>query len=97
MIKSAMAELDVDGSGEVDFTEFSAWWQRWAQKRTSAKQRSGLDGVIAEIVADVASVRLANVAYQIDFIFVSPYASCRRWTKQQPQAAEPRLTNKSWN
>ena len=54
VLKAAMAELDADGSGEIDFAEFSAWWTRWAQQSKSNKQRSGLDGVIAEIVADVA-------------------------------------------
>lgn len=99
-----MAELDADGSGEIDFTEFSAWWQRWAQQRTSAKQRSGLDGVISEIVADVASVserglphRRTNLHCHVDIMFVLPHASCRKLKNQRPQVAAPSLTNKSWN
>ena len=50
-----MAELDVDGSGEVDFGEFSAWWPKYCARLTSSRNRSGFDGVLGEAVNEVAS------------------------------------------
>ena len=49
-LQAAMAELDADESGEVDFAEFAAWWSKWAKRQTSQKNRAGLDGVLFGVV-----------------------------------------------
>jgi hypothetical protein len=50
-----MQELDADGSGEVDFGEFSLWWPKYCARLTSTRNRSGFDGVLGSAVDEVAS------------------------------------------
>ena len=50
-----MQELDKDGSGEVDFGEFSDWWPKYCNRLTSSRNRSGFDGVLGSAVDEVAS------------------------------------------
>lgn len=50
-----MQELDADGSGEVDFGEFSVWWPKYCSRLTSSRNRSGFDGVLGSAVDEVAS------------------------------------------
>jgi Ca2+-binding EF-hand superfamily protein len=43
-LRSAMKEMDVDDSGEVDFPEFYAWWQPMVEAQKGEDGQDGQDG-----------------------------------------------------
>jgi Ca2+-binding EF-hand superfamily protein/serine/threonine protein phosphatase PrpC len=51
---AVMSELDVDQSGDVDFEEFKAWWPKYCQRQTSRKHRTMFDGIVGDIIDEVA-------------------------------------------
>ena len=53
-LEKVMKELDTDGSGEVDFKEFSEWWPKYCARLTSSRNRSGFDGILGELAGEVA-------------------------------------------
>eukprot|EP01047_Picozoa_sp_COSAG01_P068422 COSAG01_NODE_9886_length_2311_cov_6.124322_1_plen_487_part_00 len=52
-LEAAMAELDTDQSGDVDFGEFKAWWPKYCQRQISKKHRTMFDGILGEIVNEI--------------------------------------------
>ena len=54
---AVLAELDTDQSGDVDFDEFKAWWPKYCQRTTSKKHRTMFDGIMGEIVNEVAEAQ----------------------------------------